>query len=330
MKRVRIGLLLALATALFLGCARPEAEEPVDQVTVQLKWVHQAQFAGFYLAQERGYYAEENLAVSFVEGGPGIQPEEQVAAGQADFGVGAPEVILLQRGQGQPVVAIAAIYRRNPTVFAALVESGIERPADLLGRSVSVAGVAEFEMQLKAMFNRLGLDVSQVATVPHSYDLGPFQRGEVDSIAIYSTGGVMRLRQAGVNVNLIWPGDYGVRFYADTLFTTERMISENPDVVARFLRATLRGWREAIEDTQVAGEITLRYAKEADLELQTLMMEASAPLVHTGQDQIGWMRPEVWQGMHQILLEQGILEEPVDVGQAYTMEFLEEVYGGER
>ena len=72
----------------------------------------------------------------------------------------------------------------------------------------------------------------------------------------------------------------------------------------------------------------MKYAKEADAELQTQMMEASVPLIHTGEDHIGWMKAEVWQGMHDILLEQGILDEPVDVDEVYTMEFLQKVYGG--
>ena len=154
-------------------------------------------------------------------------------------------------------------------------------------------------------------------------------KGEVDSTAIYSTGGLIRLRQAGYEVNLIWPSDYGVHLYADTLITTDQLIAENPDLVTRFLRATLRGWREAIEDPEAAVAITLRYAKEADAELQAQMMEASLPLIHTGEDQIGWMREEVWQGMHDILLEQGILAGPVDVDKVYTMEFLQKIYGGE-
>ena len=325
----RTCIVLLLVVALLAACRPQEVENPPDEVSLQLKWVHQAQFAGFYVAQERGYYAEENIEVTFIEGGPGIETVEQVVTGQADFGVGAPESILMRCSQGESIVAIAAIYRRNPTVFVALADSGIERPTDFLGRNVAVAGVTEFELQLKAMIERLGLDIHQIQIVPHSYDLTPLYNGEVDSIAVYSTGGVIRARQAGYELNLIWPGDYGVHVYADTLITTDQLIAENPDLVTRFLRATLRGWREAIEDPEAAVASTLKYAKEADAELQAQMMEASLPLIHTGEDQIGWMRAEVWQGMHDILLEQGLLDEPVDLGKVYTMEFLQKVYGDE-
>jgi NitT/TauT family transport system substrate-binding protein len=185
------------------------------------------------------------------------------------------------------------------------------------------------ELQFAAIMKRLGLDIGQVEFVPYEYDYSSFQSGDVDATDAYSTGGLIRLLQAGYELNLIWPSDYGVHMYADTLIATDEMIAENPDLVTRFLRATLRGWREAIEEPGAAVEITLKYAREADAEMQAQMMEASLPLVHTGENQIGWMRAEVWQGTHDILLEQGLLDGPVDLDDVYTMEFLHEIYGGE-
>jgi len=319
--------MLFLAVSLLAACEPQEARKPPDKVSVQLRWVHQAQFAGFYLAQERGYYAKENIKVALIEGGPGIDNIEKVVTGGADFAVGGPESILLQCSQGKPVVAIAAIYRRSPVVFAAMANSGIERPTDFLGKRIALAGVIELELQFKAMLNKLGLDINQVKVVPHSYDLTRLREGKVDGMGLYSIGGVIRLRQAGYQVNLIWPGDYGIHMYGYTVITTDRMIAENPDLVTRFLRATLLGWHEAIEDTEAAVTITLKYAREKDSELQTRMMEVSVPLIHTGEDRIGWMRSGIWASTHQILLEQGLLEGPLYPDQVYTMEFLQKIYG---
>ena len=91
---VRILALLLLAVPLLTACPSQKVEKPPDKVTLQLAWVHQAQFAGFYLAQERGYYAKENIKVALIEGGPGIDVIEKVVTGQADFGVDAPMAIL--------------------------------------------------------------------------------------------------------------------------------------------------------------------------------------------------------------------------------------------
>jgi len=139
---------------------------------------------------------------------------------------------------------------------------------------------------------------------------------------------VLTAREQGYEVNLIFPEDYGVHLYGYTLFTTDRLIQENPDLVERFLRATLRGWRWAIENPAEAGPLALKYDPMLDAAHQAAIMEASAPLIHTGEDQIGWMRAEVWEGMQKMLLEQGLLAGPVDVDKVYTIEFLYKVYGG--
>jgi NitT/TauT family transport system substrate-binding protein len=323
---------LFLSALLLFGCGVSQPPKSPDEVRVQLKWVHQAQFAGFYMAVEKGYYGQENLKVTLLPGGPGISPVEQLLSGKADFGVDSAENILVSRGEGKPAVGIAAIYRRSAVVFVAKTDSGIVRPANFIGKTVAIGGEAgairDYELQFHAMMKRLGLDVSMVKIVPWDPALETFLRGEAEVAPCYATGNLIKLRRQGLKLNLIWPSDYGIHFYSDTLATTDRIISENPDLVTRFLRATLRGWREAVEDCQEAATVTLKYAQITDPELQTAMMEALLPLVHTGEDRIGWMKAEVWQGMYQILLEQNLLAEPFDVDRAYTLRFLKEIYGG--
>ena len=315
-----------------VACEPQQAKRIPDEITLQLKWVHQAQFAGFYMAQEKGYYAKENIKVTFLEGGQGIDSAESVISGKADFGVVAPEDILIKGSHGAPLTAIAAIYRRSAVVYLTMADSGIVRPADFLGKKVAAAGTAgairDFEFQFYALIKKLGLDSKKLKIVTYDPDYVAFYKGEVDVTAAFATGGLIKMRQKGLKLNLIWPSDYGIHFYSYTLATTDRMISEKPDLVTRFLRATLKGWQDAIEDYRQGVAVTLKYSQIKDQELQTAMMEAMLPLVHTGEDQIGWMKPEVWQGMYQILLEQKLLARPFDVSQAYTLRFLKEIYGG--
>jgi NitT/TauT family transport system substrate-binding protein len=283
------------------------------------------------VAQEKGYYAKENIKVTFLEGGQDVDIAQRVVSGQADFGVLTPEFIFIKRSQGDPLTAIAAIYRRSAAVFVAKADSGIVRPSDFIGKTVAVTGsggAAEFELLFRGMMKKVGLDLSKVKMVPYDPAYTAFYDGKVEVTPCYSTGGLIKLRQKGLKLNLIWPSDYGIHFYSDTLVTTDRLISEKPDLVSRFLRASLKGWQDAIEDYRQAVTVTLKYSQVTERELQTAMMEAMLPLVHTGEDQIGWMKPEVWQGMNQVLLEQNLLAKPLDVGQAYTLRFLKEVYGG--
>jgi NitT/TauT family transport system substrate-binding protein len=323
---VSVGLFLS--GLLLLGCGATQPPKGLDEVKLQLKWVHQAQFAGFYVAQEKGYYAKENIKVTLLEGRQDIDIAQRVVSGQADFGVLTPEFIFIKRSQGAP---LAAIYRRSAVVFVAMADSGVVRPSDFMGKTVATGDPGgsqkDFELQFYAMMKRLGLDVSKVKIGPFDPSYTTFYNGKVEVTPCYSTGGLIKIRQKGLKLNLIWPSDYGIHFYSDTLATTDRLISEKPDLVARFLRASLRGWRDAIEDYQQAVTVTLTYAQIKDPQLQTTMMEAMLPLVHTGEDKIGWMKGEVWQGMYQILLEQRLLARPFDVNQAYTLRFLKEIYG---
>jgi len=303
----------------------PKTEE-FTPLTLQLKWVHQAQFAGFYVALEKGFYAEENLDVTLEPGGAGIDIMETVLTGQADFGLVGAEYILLNRSAGKPVKAIATTYRNNPFVLVTMPDSGITSPADFPRHSINVGGIDGY-IQFVALLNRLGLDINEMEILSYSYDVERFYSGEVDITPAFSAGSLIEIRAAHPDVNVIWPLDYGIRLYSDTLFTTDSMISENPDLVLRFLRATLKGHQYALDNPEEAVEISLRYAANPDPIAQQQMLEASVPLIYTGQDEIGWMRGEVWQSMYEILVEQNLLEKPVDVEQAYTTRFLEEIYG---
>ncbi|MBN1691798.1 MAG: ABC transporter substrate-binding protein [Dehalococcoidia bacterium] len=326
--------LIVLPAVLLLNCqCRFEPGQPPDEVIVQLKGRHQAEFAGFYLAQEKGYYSQENINVTFFEGEKDLAIVQRIVYQQADFAVIAPESVLVARSQDQPVTAVAAIYRQSPIVYVALFDSGILRPRDFLGKTVATLDASgsqqDLQLQFDIMMKRLGLDISRTKLIAWDPVFTTFYGGEVDITSCYSNTSLIEMRQKGLKLNLIWPSDYGVYFYSDLVVTRESLIKDNPDLVARFLRATLRGWQDAVEDYEQAIPAVLKYNKGKDPQLQAAMLEAQLPLVHTGDDYIGWMKPEDWQSMYQTLLDYNLLAKPFDVNQAYTMQFLYEIYGSE-
>lgn len=322
-QHVRVILVLMICLLVAAGCSQDPDPDPVS---LQLKWVHQAQFAGYYVAQERGFYADENLEVTILEGGPEVDVINEVLHGKADLGVYSPEELLIAQSAGQPLVPVAVIFQLNPMMFAVMEDSGISHPADLLGKTVSVA--PDGEIQFQAMMENLNLDLNQVNFVPYSYQYEGFYAGEVDVTEAYATGGLIRMREKGYQVHTIWPGDYGVQFYSDTLFSTEEYLEEHQDVVVRFLRASLKGWRETIEHPEQAVNETMKYAREADRAVQEAMLQASIPLIHTGEYPLGWMDSGRWQAMQEILFDQGLLDVRLPLEQIYTNSYLQEVYGG--
>jgi len=333
MRRCFRWTIVMTAIVVLAGCTQREDPLPMDEITLQLKWLHQSQFAGFYLAQEKGYYANERLKVKFLEGGLNVEVVGSLLSGKADFSVVSSEFVLVGRQKKKaPIVALAAIYRRSAVVFAAMEESGIMTPADFVGKTIAALGKAEsnseFEYQLYAMMKRLGVDTSQMRLVPYDPSYASFYTGDVDITAAYYTAGVIHIRNKGHKINLIWPNDYGIHVYSDTLITTEQMVEQKPELVERFLRASLHGWRDAVGDPEEAVTATMKYANIKDRKLQSDMLTALIPLVHTGQGNVGWMEAGVWRQMHQVMVDQKVLDQPVkDLSKVYTTRFLESVYG---
>ncbi len=323
----KICTVMLMTSIILVACGPPATETPVDEVTLQLKWFHQSQFAGFYAAAQNGYYAEENLNVTILEGGSSVDFKEIVLSGEAQFGVAGGDELIVARSEGKPIQAVGTIYRRTPRVFVAKADSGINGPTDFVGQNIHVTSSGL--PTLRAVMARVGISPDQYNTVSGPQDVELFASDEVPIWSVYLTGSIRVLEEAGFELNIIYPDDYGVHFYADTIFATDDFINENPDLVLRFLRASLRGWRWAVENPVEAGSLASEYKAELDPLIQITQMEASIPLVHTGEDQIGWMRDDVWEGMHQTLLEQGVIKKSVELDEVYSMEFLSTIYGEE-
>ena len=323
-KIVKSFLLLIFILPVLVSCQQQEDETPLDEVIVQLKWLHQAQFAGFYAADQKGYYTDEGISITFIEGGPTIDTRVSVLNGEAHFGIAGADELIIDRAEGDPLIAISTIYRRSPVAFVAAADSGILTPQDFVGKKI-LAGLNAIPT-LRAMMNRLSISPDEYIVETHPYDVELFAPEKFPVWGVYITGSIQILKDAGYELNLIYPGDYGVHFYNDTIFASEDFIDSNPDLVLRFLRATLRGWRWAIENPEEAGKLVLEYNADLDVETQILQMEASVPLIHTGEGDIGCMQAEVWEGMYQTLLDQGILETQFTTSDTYTMDFLDQIY----
>ncbi|MBI3914599.1 MAG: ABC transporter substrate-binding protein [Chloroflexi bacterium] len=324
--RPRYLALWILVAALSACTSTPSTTRALTPVTVQLRWTHQSQFAGFYAADQKGYYAAEGLAVTFLLGGPDVDLFAPIASGAAQFGIAAADRVIVQRADGVAVRAIGVIYRRNATVFIALAASGISKPQDFAGKTIRLP--LENAPTFYAMMERVGIRRDQY-TVTSSLpsDVTEFASGKVPVWSVNLDGLAVAVQKAGYRINLIYPDDYGIHFYGDTLFTTDDLMTKEPDLVKRFLRATLKGWTFAVENPSTVGASVAQYKPDADVELENARMIPALSLVNTGEDYIGWMKPEVWAGMEKILREQNVLTKPVDVTQAYTMQFVKEIYG---
>ncbi len=316
-------LILVLLGTSLAGCG--ETKEP-DKITVQLSWYHTVEFAGFYAAVQQGYYQAENISVTLRAGAFDILPWEEVVAGRADFGIAGGDSLAIARSEGKPLQAVAVIFRRNPVVFIALTESGIRTPKDMVGKRIGVISQNldnTNDIQLMAMLQKMGVQREDVTLVPiEDYSLASLTSGQMDVYSGFSTNEAVDAQIRNLPVNLIFPEDYGVVIYGNVLFATERLLQENPDLAVRFLRATFKGYRYAIEHPDEVAALAVKYDPTLDLSFQQRSMRAEIPLIDTGDAPLGTMDPAVWQSTQEILLQQGFLSAPVDQAALFSNEFI--------
>jgi ABC-type nitrate/sulfonate/bicarbonate transport system substrate-binding protein len=315
-RRVVTSVVILVLSAMFVG-ARAE-----QSATVRLKWFHQAQFAGFYVAKEKGYYQAAGLDVDIQPGGPDFPAVQMVSGGNEQFGVTGADQILIARSKGVPVVALAVIFRRNPFVLFSLAKSGIKAPADFAGKNVGVKIGGNEELIYRAVLAKAGVDKSKLTETPVKFDIAPLLAGAIDVWPGYLINEVLAAKEKGFDVNIVSPADFGIDFYADTLFTTEKMLKEKPDLVHKFVTATLKGWSDAIAAPEEAARTTVKYGSKLTYDHELAMMKASLPLLQPDERPLGSMDAAGWSAAQKLLVDGGFQKAPVDIAGAFTLDFL--------
>jgi len=316
--------ILVLAASIWLGVGVSASAFAADRVVLQMRWDNQFQFAGIYAADWQGYYEQAGLDVeirsAFAEDGTQVKVIEEVAAGRAHFGIGAAEV-LIARDRGAPVVVAASIFQQSPIAIVARTDAGVRSPADLTRVTVlrSRHRVADVEMQ--AVMRREGLDPEQ-ATGPTRKELTgiPFNHlsaGRVDAYAAFRLTALWRARQTGTPITVLQPSAYGVDFYGDSIFTTDTFAKSSPDIVRRFVDATLEGWRYALEHPdeiaeRIATTLPRRYPVENLLGFNRFQAEEVRKLMLYPVVQLGRVNPDRWRRMHEILKQGGLVNGDFD------------------
>ena len=250
------------------------AEQQSDKVTIQLKWLHQFQFAGYYAAIEKGFYAEEGLDVELRERVPGTSHLNDVLQGRAQYGTADAGGLLIERLQGKPVVLLAQIFQHSPLVLITREDSGIRVAKDLVGKRITIDVVGHSDIPLLSMLLDSIGSLDTVKIQPHSFNPQNLIDGKTDAYGSYLTNHPDWFRQRGVAVNIINPRDYGIDFYGDNLFTTEQELREHPGRAEKIRRATLKGWYYALEHREEIIDLILKKYKTQRINRDHLAYEA--------------------------------------------------------
>ncbi|MDD5176037.1 MAG: ABC transporter substrate-binding protein [Sterolibacterium sp.] len=288
--------------ALVLGGILPAFA--LDNIALQLKWTHSFQFAGYYAAQDKGYYREAGLAVRILEATPGSDPVGNVLAGQAEYGVGTSS-LLLQRNAGKPVVALGVIFQHSPYILLSRQNGPIQSIHDLDGKRVMLEPQAE---ELLAYLKKEDIPLERITRVEHSFDPQDLVLGKVDAISAYVINQPYYLDRAHFSYQIYNPRSAGIDFYGDNLFTTEREIQANPERVKAFRAASLRGWQYAMSHPEeIADLIRAKYSRQHSRDYLLFQARQMLPLIQPELVEIGYTNPGRWRHIAEIYVELGML-----------------------
>ncbi len=305
MKKTMLG---AIAAAAMLTAGQASA---ADEVTLQLKWVTQAQFGGYYVAKEKGFYADENLDVTINPGGPDIAPETVIAGGGADVIVDWMGAALAAREKGTTLVNIAQPFKRSGLMMICPKETGIASEADLKGKTLGVWFFGN-EYPFYAWMNKIGLktegDEADVTVLKQSFDIQPLIQGQADCISVMTYNEYGQALDAGYK-----PGDLTIFNYTDMgndlledgLYVLEDDLADPAffDKMVRFVKASMKGWEYALANPEEAAQIVVDNGGQ-DLQHQIYMMGEVAKLTAGGN---GVLDEAAYDRTAQAVLDQKII-----------------------
>jgi ABC-type nitrate/sulfonate/bicarbonate transport system substrate-binding protein len=216
----------------------------------QASWINDAEFAGYFLAIDKGYYAAEGLDVTYMSGGPDVIPESTLIAGKADLTLTTPDTTIKAIvEQGAPFKIIGAQYQKNPIGIVSLASKPINTPQDLVGKTLAVPPVNV--VSVEAMLKISGVDRAAVNIVPYAYDPTPLIKGEIDASLDFTTNVPYTIKQAGVEATSFLLYDFGFTIFNDTVVVTEEVLKSKRKEIVAFLRASRKGWDENLADPAV-------------------------------------------------------------------------------
>lgn len=286
--------------------------QAADPLTLQLKWVTQAQFGGYYVALNKGYYEEEGLDMTVKPGGPDIAPPQVIAGGGADVIVEWMPAALASREKGLPLVNIGQIFNKSGMMLTCLKSSGIEKPMDVKDKTLGVWFFGN-EYPFLAWMSKLGLatDGSEggVTVLKQGFNVDPIFQGQADCVSTMNYNEYGQVLDGGLTpeeLTVFSYEDQGVAMLEDGLYTTEEKLAdpEMVDKLARFLKASVKGWKYAAEHPEEAAEIVLEYddtgAQTEDHQIR--MAKEVAKLLEGNPKEIGYLDPAAFDRTVDILL----------------------------
>ena len=314
--------LVSLSTFSAWGCRHTAGDPGLTKVTLQADWYPQPEHGGFYTALVKGYYKDEGLDMAIQPGGPYVTVEQQVSVGTAKFGMGSSDKVLESIAGGQSLVAVAATMQHDPQGIMVRKDSPIHSFSDLNGHTVAIK-VGEstwFEYVVKRF------QLNNIHVVPAMMNVANFVADPQYIQQAFATSEPYFAHQAGVETRVLLTSDAGYNPYR-VMYTTRAFLQQHPDIVAKFVRASLKGWGEYLNDPAPAHATIAKLNPALNPEwMRFTWTQLRDGHFIAGDDpsgaQLGQMDPKRWTTMYEQLLDLKVIDKPFDPATAYTLQFL--------
>ncbi|MDQ8730329.1 ABC transporter substrate-binding protein [Bradyrhizobium sp. LHD-71] len=302
----------------------PAIVRAATKATLRMKWLPQASFAGYYRAQEKGYYRDEGLDLDIIPGGPNVLTENLVATDADIFGLsGGTDSVLVARDKGLPVVCFGLAHQVTPFVFVARRDGPVKTVRDMKGKRV-VAWFTGANYVLASMLAKAGLGPDDVTIQPQQVSVTPFTKGEVDVCAatVYNELYTIEQRLGRENLRTFVAEDSGITVPRDTLITSEKIMRDNPAIAAGFLRASIKGWKDAFANPASAIDTLLRVAPTLDRTHQEYSLRENRRLLTAGlvpENGLLWLDMKAIQSAHDFFLQSKVISKPVELEKTFRV-----------
>jgi NitT/TauT family transport system substrate-binding protein len=280
----------------------------------------------YYVAQDKGFYSEEGLEVKFEMGSKELNPVKMVVSGTDDFAIlGGPDPMLVARSKGQLLQAIAIIHRNsNFPCLITLKTSGIKDVKQLNGKKVGFNYGHISTDVLRSLFHQENIKVEEIDV---GMDYNQLINGKILAEWGFTVTAGLELPAKGIDINIINPSTYGFVTHGYTIFTTEKLIKENPDLVLRFLRASLKGVSFTVNNPEDALKSLLNRDPKLDPALNLTRIKAyNAVTSNSTEFPAGYMDKRMFQETYDRLVNEKIIETKFNLHDVYTTQFLEKIY----
>ena len=318
--RIRTALISATLFLLF-SSACGEKEQPLEEVAYRLKWLFNISVVGDLWAAAHGNFARNGLKVTVKPGGPEKDAIKELEIGHAQFGVASADQVIRAVSKGSPIVVLAQLFQVNPLHWIYRPDrTRLNSPQDLKGKTIGITYGGNDETIMRALLAKYEIKEDQVKLFSVRFDFTPFYKGEVDLWPLYRNAQApiigQKLLEAGERFDLMSPSGLGIRFVANSVITTQRMLDERPETVKRFVKALLEAWREALlpENKDKAIETVLKYNQETPAEIVKKQLPATRILMLPAKDsEFGKIDVAAWKQTEKIMLDQKLIEAPVNI-----------------